>query len=68
MASDLIDAAAVTEEAITKAANEYRKPVPERSGTCNNCKEPIQPGLAFCDKLCRDDWQIREDQKIRVRK
>lgn len=46
-----------TERAIAAA----RRPAtswPASKGACHNCGEPIE-GAAFCDRDCRDDWQLR---------
>jgi hypothetical protein len=40
-------------------------------GTCHNCFSPVDGNLIFCppdspeDGGCRDDWQKREDAKLR---
>lgn len=28
-------------------------------GECHNCREPLPDPLRFCDKYCRDDFDMR---------
>lgn len=34
-------------------------------GACYFCREPLRPGLLFCDIVCRDDWQYERDAHLR---
>ncbi len=36
-------------------------------GRCLCCDEPLAPGLRWCDKECRDDWQSEQDRKARLK-
>lgn len=29
-------------------------------GACHNCNEPLPPGMLFCDRDCRDDYEKRQ--------
>lgn len=44
----------------------YRKPVPHIPvrGYCLNCLDPVYNG-SFCDNDCRDDWEKRNNDKLR---
>jgi hypothetical protein len=33
--------------------------LPEPTGYCFNCQEPVHVGERYCDCDCRDDWQHR---------
>lgn len=61
MAADPIDVSADMAEFLLEQKLMERKPVPESKGHCLNCKEPLAPGVKFCDADCRDDWQLAQD-------
>lgn len=49
------------EEALRRMQAELRGPYQEveRKGKCNNCLEPVEKHMPFCDTFCRDDYQRR---------
>lgn len=56
--ADPIDAAAAETELFLETALRHRKDVPQATGFCLNCEEPIEQGR-FCDIDCRDDHEKR---------
>jgi hypothetical protein len=65
--SDVTDKADVIIEMITKAAiDEARKEVHlHADGHCLYCDEDIAPGLKFCNRDCRDDWD-QEQRALKI--
>lgn len=33
------------------------------TGVCLNCQEPLPHNWRWCDTLCQNDWQHRENRK-----
>lgn len=66
--SDVTDKADVIIEMITAAAiEEARKEVHlHTDGHCLFCDDDIEPGLKFCNRDCRDDWD-KEQRALRIR-
>ncbi len=31
-------------------------------GECYNCRDIVPPGVRFCDRDCRADWELRNDR------
>lgn len=59
--SDPSDLATERERLYREAALRARKPMgPKPSGFCLNCGEPVRPPRRWCDKDCRDDWEMVE--------
>ena len=58
---DEADLAEHQEQMHRDRAMAMRKPVLVRpaDGTCFNCREFVKPGVRFCDRDCRDDWELR---------
>lgn len=57
--SDFADMSDKLIEAFTAAAvaRASGKPVMKATGQCRFCEEPVNPGLLFCDRDCRDDFE-----------
>jgi hypothetical protein len=58
---DVLDQAAALAQAETDAcvAAARNHPAMPAVGACYNCSEPLRPGLLFCDRDCRDDFEKR---------
>ncbi len=57
--SDWIDESQEFQELVRAEALAKRKKVPEKTGLCLACDEPLNDGV-FCDQSCRDDWEKME--------
>ncbi|MBZ0105423.1 MAG: hypothetical protein K8H84_07300 [Sulfuricella denitrificans] len=44
----------------------HRKPQLTPCGICYNCAEPVEVVAEFCDKYCREDYELRESAKARA--
>lgn len=63
--ADPLDAASALEMAETRAcvaaqAARARQSTMPAVGACYNCGEELAPGMLFCDKDCRDDYEKRQ--------
>lgn len=58
---DPADLADLSIDAATKAALSFRHKVPEFTGYCLNCDEPLED-RRFCDADCRDEFDKRESR------
>jgi hypothetical protein len=58
---DQFDRATALEEAERDAcvARARNKPTMPAVCACYNCNEALAPGMLFCDKDCRDDFEKR---------
>jgi hypothetical protein len=56
---DILDQASESEALHLAQALLLRKAAPSACGACHNCAEPLEPGLQFCDRTCRDDYDHR---------
>lgn len=65
MEADPIDAAADMAEFLLGQKLKERKPVPESTGKCLNCDDPLAPGAKFCSFGCAQDWEKRQQAKAR---
>lgn len=63
---DELDRAQAREEEMRADALARRKPALPAVGACYNCGEPLACGHLFCDAGCRDDWQHRENARLRA--
>jgi hypothetical protein len=50
---ELMDTQLAIQAALAKA-----RPLPS-TGYCYNCEASVPPGYRFCDRDCRDDWEVR---------
>ena len=57
--SDWIDDSQELEEAQRAEALAKRMKVPEKTGYCLSCEEPVNDKV-FCDSDCREFWERRE--------
>ncbi len=59
--ADPLDVASRLESSEREAclAAARNRPVMPAVGACYNCGEEIDPGLVFCDRDCRDDYEKR---------
>lgn len=63
--SDVLDQASNLEAAEREAclARARNHPSMPAVCACYNCGEELAPGLLFCDKDCRDDYEKRHPQQ-----
>lgn len=57
--ADIIDDSQELQEAQIAAAIAKRKKVPEKTGLCLACDEPVHEGV-FCDADCREFYERAE--------
>lgn len=57
--ADWIDESIELQEAQIAEALAKRMKVPEKTGNCLACDEPLEQGV-FCDSECRDFYETRE--------
>jgi hypothetical protein len=63
MSSDPLDRASEVEELQRQVALTNRKQeAPKVSGTCLFCEEKIAPERRWCDRECRDLWEMENVQ------
>jgi hypothetical protein len=61
--ADIVDKADEQNEAYLRSVLARRLPgAPAATGRCLNCEEPLAPGVRWCDIVCRDDWQRRQER------
>jgi hypothetical protein len=65
MLADPLDVAAHTAEFLLEQKLKERKPVPESTGYCLNCNDPLSLGKKFCNAGCRDDLELAHKAKER---
>ena len=61
--TDDADHASEYEQRMRDAALRVRKPEPKPCGFCLNCGEPCREN--WCDKDCRDDYELRMRHELR---
>lgn len=62
--ADIIDLANDRADEILEDALRKKKPEgPKPNGKCHNCEEPVPVDHKFCDRDCRDDWEVRNDRQ-----
>ncbi len=59
---DIYDKATEVEERTRELSLKLRKPELAFTGQCHNCEESVPHPARFCDKHCRDDYELREKQ------
>ena len=42
-----------------------RKDEAPHTGHCLNCGEPLPAGRRWCDADCRDEWEARNEKRLR---
>ncbi|MFZ6711989.1 hypothetical protein [Undibacterium sp. TC9W] len=47
-------------------ANACNKPLMKSTGRCRFCDESVAPGLLFCNRDCRDDFEIEQAAFLRA--
>lgn len=62
--ADEADLAADTIEQELAIRMRERRPMLKAIGQCHNCEDPLGHGI-FCDALCREDFERREDARRR---
>lgn len=63
---DEADITAAREESLAAALAKNKMPEMDMSnpgGKCWNCGEPTSQSQRWCDSMCRDDWQTREEAR-----
>jgi hypothetical protein len=63
--TDVYDRSAAIEIAEWEALQQVapHKPTMPAVCACYNCGEELAPGLVFCDRDCRDDYEKRHPQQ-----
>ena len=56
-----------SEAFLTAAMSKRRKEGPVANGKCFCCGAALAHGLRWCDRLCREDWELDESIKERGR-
>lgn len=66
--TDIADASDKLIEAFTAAAvaRACGKPVMKANGWCRFCDEAVNPGLLFCGRDCRDDFERERAGRVRA--